>query len=105
MARLLATRTLTVLAAALLVSAFALATVFSPSLPLILLLSMADETLPQRLQQIVQLHLPSWVWSWIGIPLLVRPAWLLPASLGLIIAGAAATMANRHAPRSHRRRS
>jgi hypothetical protein len=42
----------------------------------------------------------------VALPVLMRPVWLLPAGLGLVAAGAAATAATRRGgARSHRRRS
>jgi hypothetical protein len=40
------------------------------------------------------------------LPLLLRPAWVLPVALGVLCAGGATTLATRPGvPRSHRRRS
>jgi hypothetical protein len=50
-------------------------------------------------------HAMGWLWDHVARPTLLRPAWLLPASLGLICIGCAATLNSRGAPRSHRRRS
>ena len=46
---------------------------------------------------------PVWIWEWVCVPLLVRPVWLLPAALGLIAAGVAATF-NLGEASSHRRK-
>ncbi len=30
-----------------------------------------------------------WVWDYIGLPLMLRPAWMIPTMLGLVLAGLA----------------
>ena len=32
-----------------------------------------------------------WTWEWLSLPVLARPVWMVPAGLGLIFAGLAAT--------------
>lgn len=94
-------RVMAVLAAAFLVGAFALATVAAPDLPLGAALYMLH---PQSLS-VIQTHLSDWLWGGAAIPLLVRPAWLVPACFGLVCAGLALTTAPRKgAQRSPRRR-
>lgn len=103
---MIATRILAVLAAGLLVGAFTLATVLPPDLPLAAALAMLDGDLLREAQGYANDYLPSWLWPHVATPLLVRPAWLLPAALGVIAAGAAATLASSAGPsRSRRRRS
>ena len=90
-----------VLAAVFLVGAFALATIAAPDIPLGAALYMLH---PQSLY-VVQEHLSAWLWSGAAMPLLVRPAWLLPACLGIVCAGLSLTTASRKgAQRSPRRR-
>jgi hypothetical protein len=102
----IATRTLTVLAAILLVGAFTLGTVLPPDLPLAAALTMLDHTLVSRMQGLAHQYFPGWAWEHLAVPLLVRPVWLLPASLGVVVAGVAATLASSTGPsRSRRRRS
>jgi hypothetical protein len=102
----IAMRIFAVLAAALLVGAFTLATVLPPDMPLAAALVMLDHDLVRDAQNLANDNLPAWVWQYMAAPLLVRPAWLLPASLGVIAAGAAATLASSIGPsRSRRRRS
>jgi hypothetical protein len=63
---------------------------------------MIDHDLVSKLQA----FLPAWVWVHLTVPLLVRPAWLVPACAGLIAAGLSMTLASRAAASaSHRRRS
>ncbi len=50
-------------------------------------------------------HSPGWVMTYIEMPFLLRPLWLLPASLGVICAGVAATFNLGKASPSRRRRS
>jgi len=102
----IATRILAVLAAALLVAAFTIATVFPPDMPLGAGLTMIDHAILSRWHDVANTNLPPWVWSHLVAPLLVRPAWLLPASAGVVVAGAATSLASTGAAsRSRRRRS
>jgi hypothetical protein len=52
--------------------------------------------------------LPAWFgdWAWVALarPLMVRPAWMVPLSLGMILGGLSASLSNRKTThRSHRR--
>lgn len=97
-------RILAVLAAALLVGAVSLALLVPPSLPLGQLLLMLDQDATDAAQAFVGRHFSDWIWSDLAMPLLLRPAWLVPATLGLICAGAATSISTRKtAGRSHRR--
>ncbi len=97
-------RILAVLAAGLLVGAVALAILAPPSLPLGQVLLMLDDDATNAAHAFVGRHFPEWIWSDIAMPLLLRPAWLVPATLGLICAGAATSLYNKKtAGRSHRR--
>jgi hypothetical protein len=103
---LIATRTLAVLSAVCMVGAFALATLLPATLPLAQVVGMYDSRLLVALHDGVTAHLPGWVWLDLVLPVLLRPCWLPPASLGIVLAGAAMTVATRPGvPRSHRRRS
>ena len=53
----------------------------------------------------MQKHSASWVWTAIELPFLLRPLWLIPAAIGLICAGAAATLNFGKASPSRRKRS
>ncbi len=97
-------RGLALLAAALLVGAFALATAWPVDMPLSAFLALLDDAGAASLQAALRRDLPAWAWSSLAVPLLTRPAWLGLATLGLIAAGAAVTMANSSAPRSRRSR-
>lgn len=53
----------------------------------------------------LQAHSSQFVLSWIVKPLLERPLWLMPASLGVVFGGLAATLSQAGASTSRRRRS
>lgn len=97
-------RILAVLAAALLVGAVALATIGPPDLPLGQVLLMLDHGATDAAHAFVGRHVSEWAWSNLAMPVLIRPAWLVPAAFGLIAAGASASLAGRKpAGRPHRR--
>lgn len=97
-------RILAILSAILLVGAVALATLGPPSVPLGQVLLMLDHDLTETLRTGIEQHFAAWIWSDVALPLLVRPAWLVPAALGLVCAGAAFSVAGRKpAGRAHRR--
>ena len=48
-----------------------------------------------RFQEYAERHLPFWVWGNVALPWLIRPAWLVPASLGIICAGCAGSFAGK----------
>ena len=82
-------RVLAILAAIFLVMAFAAATLGPLDTSLGELLHGFDA----RLLSGVQRALSPWLWQNVAVPLLMRPAWLIPAGLGLLCAGGAATAA------------
>jgi hypothetical protein len=103
---LIAARILAVTAALLLVGAFALATLLPPSLSLGQFMASIDHPTLLAVQDFVRTRISEWTWREIAVPLLVRPCWLIPLSLGLVTGGLALTLSSqRGAPRSHRRRS
>ncbi len=103
---MIAVRILSVLAAGLLVGAFAIATILSYDLSLGELVTMVDQGFVAWTRDATAAHLPAWVWQDLLVPLLTRPAWLLPAAVGLICGGAAATVATSGSTqRSRRKRS
>jgi hypothetical protein len=102
----IASRALAVLAAAAFVGAFALATLFPPLSTLAQLVAWDDPHGLYTLHDFVVGHSSAWVWTNLALPVLLRPAWLLPVCLGVLCAGGATTIASRTGvPRSHRRRS
>ena len=101
---MIAQRTLAVLSAILLVGSVALATLGPPGVPLGQMLFMVDHDLMDRMHRFIAGTMTDWVWSELTVPLLLRPAWLVPASVGLICAGVAVSLSNRKpARRSHHR--
>ena len=88
-------RILAVLAAMSLVVAFALANLFPATLPLSQLISMIDHPLLLWLQDGVREHLSEWTWQALFLPILQRPAWLLPLVIGVLFGGASLTVASR----------
>jgi hypothetical protein len=101
----IAIRILAVLAAILLVGAFTLATLLPPDLPLSAALAMLQDGLPSRIQAWAQAQLPAWTWLHLAVPLLTRPVWLMPAAVGVVAAGASATLASSSTASRSRRRS
>jgi hypothetical protein len=91
----IAQRILAVLAALMLIGAFALATLGPPGVPLGHVLFTLDTPVMDWLQE----HFSAWIWHNLVAPVLLRPAWLLPAAVGIILAGAALTLASR--PQTH----
>jgi len=94
-------RTFTILAALLLVGAIAAAA-----------LAPTGTTLARGLGMMIgfiepwqRVHSPGWLQDWVEMPMLSRPLWLLPAALGVICAGVAASATLGAASPSHRRRS
>jgi hypothetical protein len=97
-------RIMAVLAAALLVGAVALATLEPPDLPFGQVLLMLDHDATDAVHAFVGRHLAEWIWADLAMPVLIRPAWLVPATLGLICAGAAVSFSGgKTAGRPHRR--
>lgn len=100
-------RVLAVLAAVLLVGAVALAMLGPAGMPLGAALFMLNHDLMAAFQGSVETHFDHWMWDDVVVPVLVRPAWLLPASIGLVLAGVSLTLSNnsqRAQQRSQRRR-
>lgn len=97
-------RVLAVLAATCLVVAFALLLM----LPLMLTLSQCIDRVGHgkllALQALVRGHVSDWAWQALTVPLLARPSWLVPLSLGILLGGAAVTAFWAPAAKPHRRR-
>lgn len=101
---MIAQRILAVLAAVLLVGAVALAMLGPPAVPLGQALLMIDRDVTEALHRFTGTYLSTWLWDHMVVPLLVRPAWLVPAALGLLCGGLALSLPTRKATqRSHRR--
>ncbi|MCW3473870.1 hypothetical protein [Limobrevibacterium gyesilva] len=85
----IAARILAVMAAACLVGAFALAILLPPLLTLTRLISSIDHSMLLALQDAVRAHLGDWTWRVLFLPVLLRPCWLVPLALGVILGGVA----------------
>ncbi len=97
-------RILAVLAAMLLVGAVALAMLGPPAVPLGQMLFMVDHDLMNEVHSFIGPHLAGWLWDYLIVPLKLRPAWLVPAALGLILGGMSLSLSTRKSThRSHRR--
>ena len=97
-------RVLAVISAVFLVSAVAVATFGSESMSLGQALFMLDQDIVGRLLTWSNRVWGSRLWETVMQPLLARPAWLVPASAGIICIGLSLSLSNRKsASRSHRR--
>lgn len=97
-------RVLAVLAAVLLVAAVGVATFGAQSLSLGEALFLLDASSLNVLQHWLDKVWGAWAWRSVVQPLLVRPAWLVPASVGIVCTGLAFSLSNRKTThRSHRR--
>ena len=93
-----------VAAAVFLVAAFALATLGAADQTLGELLGDVDRSLVGATHGWLQQAGLGWVWTHALLPLIVRPSWLVPAGLGLVCIGGAATTRSNDAARGQRRR-
>ena len=101
---MIAQRVLAVIAAILLVSAVAIATFGSESITLGQALYLLDHDVLDKFPAWSSRTLGDWVWVSIIQPALDRPAWLIPASVGLVCVGLSLSVSNRKTThRSHRR--
>ncbi len=101
---MIAQRALAILAAILLVAAVAIATFGPQSVSLGQALYLLDHDILDRLPAWAKQVFGGWVWESVLQQLLVRPAWLLPASAGIICIGLSMSLSNRKTThRSHRR--
>ncbi len=102
---MIAQRVLAVISAVFLVAAVAVATFGPESISLGQALYLFDHDVMGKLPGWVTRTLGTWVWNSVLQPLLVRPAWLVPASAGIIAAGLSASLSNRKSTHRSRRRS
>jgi hypothetical protein len=98
-------RTFTILAATLLVAAFGLLVLAPYDMPLVQGLSALDPSLIERLQHAVVHSLGRRFWGDVATPVLARPIWLIPLSLGIVCVGVATTTNVPATTRRTRRRS
>jgi hypothetical protein len=100
----IAQRALAVIAAILLVAAVAIATFGAQSMTLGQALYLFDHDVLDKLPVWSSRMLGNWMWVSVVQPLLERPAWLIPASAGLVCIGLSLSLWNRKTThRSHRR--
>jgi len=106
MGAVIVSRTFAVLAAAMAVTAVALIVLTPDSMTLIQGLAQLNPELPQHVRHAIQNVFGARVWAHVVTPVLVRPVWLIPGSLGLLCAGiSASTGWPTGSPRSTRTRS
>ena len=98
-------RVLAVISAVLLVAAVAIATFGPQSVSLGEALYLLDHDLVNRLLTASNRLGSGWPREALIQPLLLRPAWLIPASAGIICAGLALSVSGRKSPRRSHRRS
>lgn len=101
---MITSRILAVLSAILLIGAVALATFGVRAMPLEAVLRMVDRGFVSGMQDWVTRTLGVWTWSHLLQPFLVRPAWLLPAFLGVVCSGLAVSLSYRAKPNPSQRR-
>ncbi len=95
---------LAVIAAVLLVGSVAIGTLGPQEMSLGDAITRLDRTSLAAVEAYVRNHLSAWLWKGPLMAIIDRPIWLVPAALGLIFAGAAATAASAPAANNSRRR-
>ena len=85
-------RSLLVAAALCVVAAFALAVLYSPTMRLDRFIATMDVGALLRMQDWVREALGDWAWQNLFVAVLVRPAWLLPLSLAIVLTGLAVSL-------------
>ena len=98
-------RIFAVLAAVLLVGSVALASLLPADISLYGALHLMHPVSPDHLQRLVASRFGHFGWNAMALPLLNRPVWLIPVSLGLICVGGAISTLSPAAPRTKQRRS
>jgi len=92
-------RVFAALAVLLLLAAAVLATTGPVGLTLDDAISVVDVMAVFRLHRYAMHHWPWWVWGEFAMPWLIRPFWLVPASLGIICAGCAGSLMGKSRPK------
>jgi uncharacterized membrane protein len=98
-------RVLAVISAALLVTAVAVATFGPQSVTLGEALYLLDHDFVGKLLALSHRFWGDWAREALIQPLLLRPAWLIPASAGIICAGVSLSLSGRKSTRRSHRRS
>jgi hypothetical protein len=100
----IAQRIMAVASAILLVAAVAIATFGPESVSLGQALYRLDHGILEKLPVWTTNSMGDWFWTSVIKPLLVRPAWLVPAGAGIVCIGLSVSLSNRKTThRSHRR--
>lgn len=89
-----------VASAVFLVASVGVALIGPPNVPL----GTAIYLLNSQVLYAIQAHAAEWAWVNVLVPLLQRPAWLIPASIGILCAGLSITLSSRQGPQRSRRR-
>jgi len=101
----IAQRAFAIAAAAFFVAAVAAATFGAGTMSLGQALYLLDPHALDKLLSWTNRAIGPWVWGSVLQPLLVRPAWLLPAAAGIICTGLSLSLSNRKSTRRSHRRS
>ena len=91
--RAVAAKIMAAFGALFLVGSFAMATLLRPLMSLGQLIMSIDQPLLMSLDQAPRTGVSLWLWGHIAVPLLLRPAWMLPTMLGVVLVGLAAQLA------------
>jgi hypothetical protein len=78
--------------AALLVTAFALASLLRPSTTLAAAIAQLDHAVLLAWQQAERTGVAAWVAGHVVVPMLVRPVWLGPVAVGVVFLGVALSL-------------
>ncbi len=100
----MAARVSLAISAVLLVVGVALASLLPLDEPLSQVLAGYDPTLLMRLQHFELRHFDAFLWQELTVPVLLRPAWILPFGLGVVAGGCALSLSWREGEPSVRRR-
>jgi hypothetical protein len=79
--------------AAFLIAAVAMASLLEPLQSLGQLLTRLDQPLLESMDRMQRSGMSLWIWSHLAVPVLTRPAWMLPTMFGVVLVGAAAQLA------------
>jgi len=76
-----------------LVASFAVASLMNPFATLAELLATLDHRAVLAWNRAEHSAMATWLWMHVAMPLMVRPAWLVPTGLGLVCVGVATSFA------------
>jgi hypothetical protein len=92
-------------AAVLLVSSVALASLLPPDTTLAQVIHALDADLLFRGQALLTGWFGHGFWTWLVAPVLARPVWLMPASLGIVCVGGTVSALTHVSPHTKQKRS